>query len=295
VHAQFTDEKLILTKVTGFRPFSYSSITTKATKETGFKGLPAGLKDYMIREAKILPSLAEERYQKYVKGEMNAEAFVALYPNAKRIKKTLEKRKIILLVAENMDGQKIIVVDTNYDKDFGNDQVFKYPGTPDLTRKGDGDFVRDEKFKNLLDVLPSVRVPTQNFDGEKLVDRDLAVKCVPYRSGDGSKDKRDEDLYAEIFLFEYRTGGLMTEEKKYKIATDPTMGPTPAFRPDLHAIEFLICEDSGDGLWKNPVKGPHRRPFVLGDSLSIDGSQFILKSISAFGDTLTISRKQSVN
>jgi len=171
-YAQAGEEvkKVVLAKVVGFLPYSTGSVTATTLKDSSdFRGIPEGLKDYMIKYVKVYASSAEIDYQRFVKGEFTVEAVTSLYPKAKlrSRNKNLNARNINLLIGELTEGGKIIIVDVNHDKDFSNDRSFRYEASPRgvVKKHGTGLFTMNQEFVNLLDSLPSLSVPLEIFDG----------------------------------------------------------------------------------------------------------------------------------
>ena len=206
-------------------PKRYIQVGTGQTADlSGFMGVPANLTEKALRTANTLGGQAA--YESFLRGDMSP----ADWEQKKRqlgsdtiyLSRQSLRHQINMLVGTNAAGQRVVIVDANNNHDFGDERVFTYPMTLPQIPKNELGFY-DNSIHAVFDTLPSVLVSLESVDGQRVVQRTVSVKPIPYNTGWTYRNPDETRFHLSLLANEYRqtTTSVLGKSVEVLITTIP--------------------------------------------------------------------------
>ncbi|MBO0932299.1 hypothetical protein [Fibrella aquatilis] len=187
-------------------PKRYHQVGTGQSNDlSGFRGVPTNLTEKVLRLANTVAGQAA--YESFLRGELSEAEWTlkkrqvgsdTIYLSRKPL-----RQQINTLVGTNAAGQRVLIVDANNNHDFGDDKVFTYPMTlTQIPKRADGFY--DNTIHAVFDTLPAVSVQVEAFDGQRIIQRTVSVKPIPYNTGWTYPDPDKTRFHLSLLANEYR-------------------------------------------------------------------------------------------
>ncbi len=266
------------------RPKHYSQVgTSQSTDFTKFRGVPANLSEKVLRTANTIRG--QVAYESFLRGEIDRAAWEQTKRTLGRDTLQLSpkplRHQINTLVGTNPAGQRVVIVDTNNNSDFGDEQVFTYPMTlPHIQKTRSGFY--DNSIHAVFDTLPAVSVVVETFDGQQSIQRTVSVKPIPYNAGWTYPNPEENRFHLTLLAHEYRQANLSVLGRTVEVFVTTVPGlpyntgaATVEIREAGQTVNKLISQDNIQSGYS----------FVLADHV------LEIKGLSIQGDQLTIVDK----
>lgn len=240
-----------------------------------YNGIPASLAHYGVFVFDFQP--AQHAYEKYLSGQLPKERVPLIKEYYDVDTSDLSKLPVqqgLAVLSAIKGNKKLIIYDTNHDKDFSNDPVSEFS----LDSVG--------RYERRLDLLQTIEVPYQYYAGKKIHDRVSRVKVLPYHSSYvyGPEDAVEQKLQVYIVSYLQNEGSLSIEDKNYKVL----MHNGQFLGGDYRRAEVMIWESDKAFVEVEPT-------LKIGNTFTMDGTRVKFQSASEFGDTLTLVRLDTSN
>ena len=250
---------------------------------TGFRGVPANLTEKALCTANTIRG--QTAYESFLRGEMSQTEWG-------KTKRGLGKDTIFLshkplrhqintLVGTNTTGQRMVIVDANNNHDFGDDRAFIYPLTLSQISKGADGFY-DNSIHAVMDTLPAVSAVVESVDNQRIVQRMVSVKPIPYNTGWTYPDPDKTRFHLSLLANEYRQTTTLVLGKPIQVLV--TTVPGQAYNTRSVTIEL---HEAGQPVNKLLSRGNYEPgyTFILADHV------LEIMELSLQGDKLTLLDK----
>jgi hypothetical protein len=191
-------------------------------------------------------------------------------------------RVINMLVGTNRAGQRVIIVDTNHNHDFGDERLLTYQmELPQIPKLENGFYSR--AIRAVTDTLPAVSMEVDVPDGQGLLSRRVSFKPVPYNTGWTYPDPIEQRTHVSLLISDYRQGTV-------------TLAGTPV-RVWLVTAPLSPFASRQTTLNWHEVEQPDKRLregfsiYEPGYSFTVANRQFEVTAISPAGNQLTVVDK----
>jgi thiol-disulfide isomerase/thioredoxin len=197
VHA--TQQKLMLQTRYNEKINNYRVAVQRANPEESkkFKGIDSiNLQSWLVQKSTI--DYKQKLFTNYLNGKTNLQDLTKTYALYNyNLKDTINlyhgkiENLVFVLTGIDKKGNKVVIVDADNNKDFGNDKVFKY------SLKEQDKCINDPAFRNKI---PFIKVWYEHFNGKNLVRKSLLLKAFPYKNYYNSYDDSLEKKLETVLL-----------------------------------------------------------------------------------------------
>ena len=258
---------------TGYGPFLPGRVlTTSLGKKPDIKEFPADVIEYVIREIDCQPYNTE--YKNMLGYGMTKDEFLRGYKDvsADLLSGDNYHHRFFILLGKNQKNEIVVIVDTNQNLSFNDDQVFTFPVLNTI-----------EKQKKALDSLPSVTIPFEYYNGRYIIKLPTRIELDPYK---GSlkytlADSIENKYFLSLRIPGHKTGIFILNKQQYEIfLTNYSTGIEYTLKRAalLAATPGTPRPESKD----NPS-------YAVSDVFSLNGNLFRFTSVSRLGDTVRLA------
>jgi len=186
----------------------------------------------------------------------------------------LQPEQNILILIGTKGDKRVIIIDSDNDKDFGNEKILEYDYP--LSR---------EKQKEVENSLPTISTKFEYIENGQISTKNIKIKPTPYAGSFSISFNTNNEVEKKYFLF-----ASMPEHKRGKIK--------------INGIEHNVFVSNGFtrvGYLKESVSifiAPKTDtllselegniPYKVGDVFNVRGNDYLIDSISNWGDKLFI-------
>jgi thiol-disulfide isomerase/thioredoxin len=245
------------------------------TDSLNYRNVPKDIEEFVVR--KMVLQSDQYIWNQYLNGKID-KSQIENYIEQNNFDTTkLSRQNIkceVLLLIGTKSNRRVIIVDSNNNLDFGDDKVLEYPYPLSI----------DEQ-KRIEDSLPSVLTHYEYFENNKTLIREVKIQPSPYKGALGLSFNTTDQIEKKYFLFasisEYKKGNLNLRGSNLEIYL------TNGFsRVDFHLDKVsLFITDKPDSL-QPEIEG--NIPYKIGDVFNVKGRDYLIDSISNWGDNLFI-------
>jgi thiol-disulfide isomerase/thioredoxin len=239
-----------------------------------YTGVPKDLKDYVVRSFLLQPE--QHYYNLYRNGVFKKELFLEYFSKTDTTKLTSEfiDDEVLILIGTNKFEKRVIIVDADNNNDFSGDKVFEYDYPISI-----------EKQKQLDSLLPTTSF---NYDfyinGSKTIKHSV-IRPSPYEKSLKVTLNTDNEIEKKYYLFagipQYKKGVLKGGKETFEVCVSNRFSSTTF--SDHNTVIFIYDHNK-----KIPSEFRGDIPLQIGDTTNTDGSDYLIKSISLWGDTLKL-------
>lgn len=237
--------------------------------------IPKDIEEYVVRSIQLQP--AQYYWNKYLIGEINKERFDKIADYYKIDTTKLSNSQVdceVLFLIGTKSDKRIIIIDTDNDEDFGNEEILEYEYP--LTK---------ERQKEIENTLPIVSVQYNYFENKKLLAKVTKIKPSPYKGSLEITFNTDNETEKKYYLFasfpEYKKGHIDLKGLDYDIFV------SNRFSRVNYAGERLsvFITPQSDSL-PSELKGDI--PYEIGDVFNVKGHDYLIDSVTNWGDKIFI-------
>lgn len=240
-----------------------------------YQNVPKDIDEYVVRRFVLQPT--QYYWNKYLDKSIEKEQFENIAQHYKIDTTKLTKTKVdceVLLLIGTKANKRVIIVDSNNDGDFGNEAILEYDYPLTI-----------EKQKEIENNLPIVSVKYEYFENNKILTKETKIKPSPYKGSLGLSFNTDNETEKKYFLFasfpEYKKGKIVLHGLDYEVFVSNGFSRVnyPADR-----LSVLIKPKSDSLLSELDDNIPYR----IGDVFNVKGHDYLIDSITNWGDKLFI-------
>jgi thiol-disulfide isomerase/thioredoxin len=241
-----------------------------------YKGIPDDIKEFAVRS---IPLQSGQYYwDLYKKGEIAKERFANIVNrfqlDTAQLASISYDYQVIAAIGTNQKGNRIIIIDSDNDEDFSDERIleYKFPAS------------REEQ-KKIDDSLPTIVTKYQYYCEGRIIDKTIRLKPSPYKGSldlvyeTSNETEKKYDLF--ISIPEYRKGKITINQTKYAVLISNGF-TSPSYTGAENAIFFTSCREEMPSELSGDI------PYQTGDIINLKGSDYLLNSISLWGDTMKL-------
>lgn len=242
-----------------------------------YTGVPETIEQYVVRSISMQPE--QNIWEFYRKNILTKEQFLASQERMGIDTTKLTDQEfdhlILILTGTHKNGKRVVITDTDNDKDFSNETIFEYeyPLPPEEQRQMDK-------------TIPLVKASVQLFVDGQIIDHDVELHISPYENYRTltyhtveNEIERNYHLFASMPF--HKRGEVILQDKVYSVFLT-TNGVNPVFHEGNTRI-FISPADS------EPSERDGDIPASVGEVINLDGHDYRIESISTLGESLKLS------
>ncbi len=240
-----------------------------------YRNVPEDIDEYVVRNVPFQTS--QFYWNKYLDKSIKKEKFeyLAEYYKIDSTKLTNEPVdcEVLFLIGTRSD-KRIIIIDSDNDEDFGDEEILEYEYPLSV-----------EKQKTIHNTLPEISTRYEYYENDKIQSKEVKIKPNPYRGSLRLTMFSDNEIEKKYFLSVsfpgYKKGHLDFKGLDHDVFV--SNGFTSIGYP-LHRTLLFITSPS-DSL---PSEPDGDIPYNIGDVFNVKGHEYLIDSISKWGDELFI-------
>jgi thiol-disulfide isomerase/thioredoxin len=275
--AQNNDIVISLKPVNGYGEFTPGRMIIFPENDSiQYRGVPNNIREFVVRSMSLQNVLSY--WNLYKKGKIDKERFLKISTelniDTSKLTEAPVDYQVIILTGTNQKGNRIIIVDSDNNEDFSNDKIleFEYP-------------ISIEKQKAIENSLQSILTHYEYYFEDKIIKKQISLKPSPYRGSLGLNYNTTNEIERKYDLFvsvpEYRKGEINLNNTNYEVFVSNGF-TSQSFTNRKTSIFFSIK----NGKQVSELKGDI--PYLIGDIMNANGMDYLIESISIWGDTLRL-------
>ena len=183
------------------------------------------------------------------------------------------EHNILLLIGTKGD-KRVIMVDSNNDKDFGNEKILEY-NYP----------LNEEEQKEIQNSLPTISTQFEFLENGQIFTKNVQIKPTPYLGSMSLSFRTNNEVEKKYFLFvsipEYKNGEVSINGVDFNVFVSNSFIRMNYLK---ERVSIFISPKSEDLLPE--LAG--NIPYKIGDVFNAKGHDYLIDSISNWGDKLFI-------
>jgi thiol-disulfide isomerase/thioredoxin len=243
----------------------------------GYKGMPTDVDTGAL--SLIVLNLKQRQYELLQNGTISHEKYLnSLKNDTINIYKGNIKYKVG--VFSGLKGKdKIVIVDTNNDLDFADEQVHRFDTTiffKNRSAKLAEQIMKSNPkltlYQDITDKLPILDIQYESFDGVQIIKQSESIKIEIFDSSFKYEDAKITELAVYTMPNEYLKGELIFKDKTYKFIFNGTLRGLPN--------DIMVSKTSDYD--NNSI-------YRMGDKILFDGNIFQIERFSPHADSLILT------
>jgi len=270
-----TDFVVQLTSESGYGPFKFGQmVLAPSFIPPTYQGVPEDIDEFVVRS--LILQNDQHSYNLYLEKKIDKESFERVSEDQKidttQLSESYIDSEVLILIGTKSD-KRIIIVDTDNDEDFNNEKVFEYEYPLSIERQ-----------KELSDSLPTVTVQYEYYDHDKKSNREILVKPTPYEGYLNITFYMGNETEKKYYLFasfpEYKKGVVHLQNTEHEVLLSNGFS-----QADYKTRVTVFIAPKSDTL---PSELNGDIPYGIGDVFNTLGHDYIIDSVSTWGDELFI-------
>ena len=253
----------------------FTSLLRPNNFEFSYKGVPESITEYVVRSFSLQPE--QDLWESFRKGYISEGQFVNQanwFGIDTTTLATIEyNHRILILVGTNENGKRVIIPDTNNDRDFSNDEMFEFEYPLDI-----------EKQNKIEGTLPVVDAYFQIFVNGNIIDHRVSLFLTPYLGRFNVTYNTDDPIEQNYHLlaskYSHKQGQININNRTYNVyvAND--------FRNAVFNAKNTRIFITPDTILPSARKGDI--PYSIGEVVSIDGYDYKIEKVAPLGEYIKI-------
>ena len=178
----------------------------------------------------------------------------------------------VLVLIGDKNGRRVIIVDSDNDEDFADEKINEYDYPIPL-----------EKQKEIEQNLPIILTQYEYFENDEVQTKSVKIMPSPYNGTMGINFNTDNEVEKKFFLFvsfpEYKQGVISVNKTKFEVIASNYFSGN-IYEPNRTKL-FIFPKT---GIVPSELNGDI--PYGIGDIFNITGNDYVIDSISKWGDNL---------
>lgn len=241
-----------------------------------YKGIPDELEEFVVRSM----ALQSDQYywELYKKGKINKDQFLNIVSHYQidttKLSNIPLDYQVEIVIGTNQKGKRVIIIDSDNNEDFSNEKILEYEFP-----------LSKEEQKEIDNTLPTIVTRYEFYENGNIIQKSINLKPSPYKGALGLGYNTENEIEKKYDLFisipEHKTGEIELDKTKYNVfVSNGFAGVT--FSPQRTAIFF------SKSTAQTPSQLDGDIPYQIGDIFNSNGSDYLIESISLWGDTLSL-------
>ena len=182
------------------------------------------------------------------------------------------EQKILMLIGSIKD-KRVIMIDSDNDKDFGNEKILEYEYPLSI-----------EEQKEIAESLPAISSKVEYVENGQAIIRNIKIRPTPYTGPLTMSFNTDNEVEKKYYLFasvpEYKKGKLKIRDSELNVYISNSF-----IRMDYlkEYVSILIAPQT-----QAMLQSKDNIPYTIGDIFNVNGYDYLIDSISKWGDKLFI-------
>jgi len=241
-----------------------------------YKGIPTELKEYVVRSMPL--QSAQYYWDTYKKGKIDKDRFLKIVTRFKidttKLANTPYDYYVAILIGTNQKGKRVIIVDSNNDEDFSEEQILEY------------EYPLSIKEQNkIYNTLPTILTNYEYYLDGNVIEKSIELRPIPYKGSLGigyNTNNEIEKKYDLLVSFpQYRKGEITIDKTKFEVFASNGF-TSPSYSKRETSILFSKTND------KKPSEVDGDIPYQFGDIINLNKQDYLLDNISLWGDTIKL-------
>ena len=241
-----------------------------------YQGVPSDIKEFVVRSYQLQTD--QYYYNLYKSGKIDKKRFenYASYYNIDTTILTTEfiDCEVLILIGTNQNNKRIIIVDSDNNNNFDGEKIIEYDYPLSI-----------EKQKEVDSLLPILPVRYDYYINGKRISKKANIKPSPYLMSSGltfnTKSETEKKYYLFAGIPEYKTGKMKIDQDQFDIFVSNKF--TSTTYTNNNSWIFINNQKN-----KVPSQPNGDIPFQIGDIFNANGKDYLIQSISIWGDTLKL-------
>lgn len=242
-----------------------------------FSGIPANLKEYMIKYVDFQPEQGVYELYLRLKGRMSQENLMTAFHFYKKridtlqLSRTAIKHTVYIITGINANNKHVFIADANNNLNFADDKPFEF--TTSLCAEKDRLKLRQQLYKQ--------RVYFEYAANGKVYNRNYNLLLSPCGNSYKYSNANEEKLKVLTGINEYKLGFYTAGKESYEIE---------AFSNDISHLSYdtvhttvRISHISSGQEISEPVAA------YVGDTIYLNENKYIITGFAAMGDSLKLT------
>lgn len=240
-----------------------------------YRNVPNDINEFVVR---CLPIQKGQYYwNRYLNNQLDKETFVNIIDYYKvdttKLANEYVDCEVLFLIGTKID-KRVIIVDSDNDEDFGNEKVLEYDYPISIEKQ-------QEKTPN----LPVVLTQYDYFENNTVNTKTVKIMPSPYKGSMGVSFNTDNEVEKKYFLFagfpEYKQGAISLNKTNCDVFVSNYFSSNTY---ENNRTKLFIFPKSD--IIPSELNGDI--PYRIGDIFNIKGHDYLIDSISRWGDSLFI-------
>ena len=188
----------------------------------------------------------------------------------------IEPGQNVLFLIGTRGDKRVIMVDSNNDKDFGNEKILEYNYPLSI-----------EEQKEIQNSLPTISTQFEFLENGKIFTKNAKIKPTPYLGSLRLSFNTDNEIEKKYYLFvsipEHKKGEINVNGVDFTVFVSNKFTRMDYLKEERVSI-FITPEP--DALLSE-LEG--NIPYIIGDVFNVKGHDYLIDSISKWGDKLFIN------
>jgi len=186
---------------------------------------------------------------------------------------TLHTERNVLMLIGTKGDKRIIMVDTNNDKDFGNEQILEYEYP-----------LSKEKQKEIENSLPTISTQLEYPENGQTLTKNIKIRPTPYEGSLNLTFNTNSEVEKKYYLFvsipEHQQGEMRVNGDYFNVFVSNSFTRS-VYLKDRVSIFIAPKSHTIDEIKDNI-------PYKIGDIFNVKNNDYLIDSISTWGDKLFI-------
>ena len=182
------------------------------------------------------------------------------------------EQKILMLIGTKGD-KRVIMIDSDNDKDFGNEEILEYEYPLSV-----------EEQNEIKNSLPSISVHCEYLENGQILTRDIKIRPTPYSGSMSLSFNTNNEVEKKYYLFvsfpEHRKGEISVDGIDFNVFVSSSF--TRAIYLKDRVSVFVVPKSHTIAQSNDNI------PYKIGNIFNANNNDFYIDSISTWGDKLFI-------
>jgi thiol-disulfide isomerase/thioredoxin len=242
-----------------------------------YTGVPETIEEYVVRSISMQPE--QNIWEFYRKNILSKEQFLASQErmgiDTTKLTDQEFDHRILILTGTHKNGKRVVITDTDNDKDFSNEIIFEYdyPLPP-------------EEQRHIDKTIPLIKASVQLFVDGQIIDHEVELHISPYENYrtltyHNVENEIERNYHLFVSMPYHKRGEVILQDQVYNVFAT-TNGVNHVFHKGNTRI-FISPADS------EPSERDGDISASVGEVINLEGHDYRIESISSLGESLTLS------
>lgn len=238
-----------------------------------YRNVPNDISEFVVRSLTL--QLDQYYWNRYLKKQIDKNTISQIIDYYKidttKLANVYVDCEVLVLIGDKNE-RRVIIVDSDNDEDFADEKIIEYDYPISL-----------EKQKEIEQNLPVILTQYEYFENEEVQTKSVKLMPSPYKGTLGINYNTDNEVEKKFFLFisfpEYKQGVITLNKTNCEIIASNSFS-TNIY--ETNRTKLFVFPRTG--IVPSELNGDI--PFGIGDIFNVRGNDYVIDSISKWGDNL---------